>query len=245
MAKQKLKRFAEFSGFPHTFDFPYHFKGKWGSEVFKNTNPIVLELGCGKGEYTIALAEVYPDKNFIGIDIKSNRMWVGANTALEKGMNNVVFMRALMHRIHELFDKEEIGEIWITFPDPFVRMRSAKHRLTHSRFLRLYRQILKLGGSINFKTDSDELFAFTLNMLQHLQITPEVIEFDVHANTTAEPLLKNVRTYYENLFMAKGKTIKFTRFTLDNFTEERALQFETWFEQERLKLVAEGKSTGI
>lgn len=245
MAKQKLKRFAEFTKFPHTFDFPYQLKGKWGSEVFNNTNPIVLELGCGKGEYTVALAEAYPDKNFIGVDIKSNRMWVGANKALEKGMNNVAFMRAIMHRINELFDAGEVDEIWITFPDPFIRMRSAKHRLTHTRFLRLYRQILKLGGDINFKTDSDELFAFTQNMLQHLQITPQVVEFDVHANPTAEPMLKNVRTYYENLFMAKGKTIKFTRFTLDYFAEEKAQQFEAWFEQERLKLVTEGKSTGI
>ncbi len=245
MAKQKLKRFAEFTQFPHTFDFPYQLKGNWHKEVFHNNNPIVLELGCGKGEYTVALAEAYPNKNFIGVDIKSNRMWVGANKALEKGMNNVAFVRAIMHRIHELFDAQEVEEIWITFPDPFVRSRSAKHRLTHTRFLRLYQHILKSGGNINFKTDSDELFDFTQNMLQHLQITPEVVEVDVHANPTAEPMLKNVRTYYENLFMAKGKKIKFTRFKLDRFTEEKAKQFEDWFEQERLKLVALRESTGI
>lgn len=245
MAKQKLKRFKEFSEYGHTFDFAYDMKGKWHSDVFKNNNPIVLELGCGKGEYTVALAKEFPGKNFIGIDIKSNRMWVGASKAIEQNLSNVVFMRAIMHRINELFDASEVDEVWITFPDPFVRARSAKHRLTHSRFLRLYKQILKPGGVINFKTDSDELFSFTINMLEHLHIKPLVVETDVHANADAEPLLKNVRTHYENLFMKKGKTIKFTRFKLDELEEEHAKQFEDWFESERLKLVAEGKSTGI
>jgi tRNA (guanine-N7-)-methyltransferase len=245
MAKQKLKRFAEFSAFEHTYDFAYHLKGKWREEVFKNNNPIVLELGCGKGEYTVALATEFPDKNFIGIDIKSNRMWVGAKKAMEANRNNVAFMRALMHKIEELFAANEVDEIWITFPDPFVRIRSAKHRLTHTRFLRLYQRILKPGGVINFKTDSDELFAFTQNMLTHLHITPQVTDYDVHANPQAEPMLKQVRTYYENLFMAKGKKIKFTRFTLDELTEQHAAAFEAWFEQERLKLVEAGKSTGI
>lgn len=245
MAKQKLKRFKEFSEFGHTYDFPYHLKGKWHSEVFNNNNPIVLELGCGKGEYTVALAQEFPGKNFIGIDIKSNRMWVGATKAIAQKLDNVKFMRIVMHRISELFEKDEVDEIWITFPDPFVRIRSAKHRLTHTRFLRLYKQILKPGGLINFKTDSDELFAFTMNMLQHLHIKPQVIETNVHENPAAEPLLKNVRTHYENLFMEKGKTIKFTRFTLDELAEEHAKAFEDWYEAERLKLVEQGKSTGI
>jgi tRNA (guanine-N7-)-methyltransferase len=245
MAKQKLKRFAEFADYPHTFDFAYELQGKWHQEVFKNNNPIVLELGCGKGEYTVALAQEYPEKNYIGIDIKSNRMWVGAKKALDNSLNNVGFMRALMHSISELFAPGEVSEIWITFPDPFIRHRSAKHRLTHTRFLRLYKQILKPGGVINFKTDSDELFAFTQNMLQYLSITPEVVEFNVHENPDAEPLLKNVCTYYETLFLKRGKSIKFTRFKLDNLQEEKAAGFEVWFENERLKMVAEGKSTGL
>lgn len=245
MAKQKLKRFAEFAGYDHTFDFAYDLKGKWRNEVFKNDNPLILELGCGKGEYTVALAKEFPEKNFTGIDIKSNRMWVGATKAKEQGLTNVAFMRTIMHRIHEMFEPGEVDEIWITFPDPFVRIRSAKHRLTHTRFLRLYKQILKPGGIINFKTDSDELFSFTMNMLEHLQITPLVVEYNVHANPGAEPLLRDVRTHYENLFMARGKTIKFTRFSLHDLTEERAKAFEDWYEAERLKLVAEGKSTGI
>jgi tRNA (guanine-N7-)-methyltransferase len=245
MAKQKLKRFAEFADFKHTFDFPYHLKGLWHKEVFKNNHPIVLELGCGKGEYTVALAERYPEKNFIGVDIKSNRMWVGANKANVQKLTNVVFMRALIHRISELFSKGEINEIWITFPDPFIRIRSAKHRLTHTRFLRFYQSILKPNGVINFKTDSDELFAFTLNMLGHLNIKPLVIDDNVHANPHADPLIKEVTTYYESLFMNKGKTIKFKQFNLDDLKEERITWFEDWFENERLKLVAEGKSTGI
>lgn len=245
MAKQKLKRFKEFAEYPHTFDFAYHLKGKWHQEVFKNNNPIVLELGCGKGEYTVALAQQFPNRNFIGIDIKSNRMWVGAKKASENDMNNVGFMRALMHRINELFAVGEVDEIWITFPDPFVRIRNAKHRLTHTRFLRLYQQILKPDGIINFKTDSDELFAFTQNMLKHLNIAPIVTDYDVHANPNADPMLKNVRTYYENLFMGKGKKIKFTQFKLNQLNELSAKTFEDWFENERLKLVEQGLSTGI
>lgn len=245
MAKQKLKRFAEFSGYEHTFDFAYELKGKWREQVFKNDHPLILELGCGKGEYTVALAKEFPEKNVIGIDIKSNRMWVGASKAKEEGMKNVAFMRAIMHRIHELFEENEVDEIWITFPDPFVRIRSAKHRLTHTRFLRLYQKILKPGGVINFKTDSDELFSFTMNMLSRLEIEPMATEWDVHGNPHAEPILKQVRTYYENLFMQKGKRIKFTRFTLDEFTDRAAEAFESWYESERIKLVAEGKSTGI
>jgi len=245
MAKQKLKRFAEFAQYGHTYDFPYHLKGNWHKEVFKNNNPIVLELGCGKGEYTVELAKQFPNKNFIGIDIKSNRMWVGANKALDENLTNVIFMRALMHRINELFEKNEIEEIWITFPDPFIRIRSAKHRLTHPRFLVLYQQILKPQGCINFKTDSDELFAFTLNMLQKIEIKPNLVLNNVHQNQDADWWLKDIRTYYENLFMAKGKTIKFTQFCIDELNQDRIAKFNNWFEAERLKLMAAGKSTGI
>lgn len=245
MGKKKLQRFEAFANFSNTFDFAYDLKGKWKQDVFHNNNPIVLELGCGKGEYTVALAQHFPNKNFIGIDIKSNRMWVGAQKAIDNRMSNVAFMRAVMHKIDLLFDAAEVDEIWITFPDPFPRMRSAKHRLTHTRFLRLYQKILKPGGAINFKTDSDELFDFTLLQLEHLQITPEVIDKNVHANPNADSLLKNVRTHYENLFMAKGKNIKYTRFNLNQFTEEAATAFENWFEQERQKRIEAGESQGL
>lgn len=245
MAKQKLKRFEAFTNYNNTYHFPYELKGKWHSRVFKNNNPIVLELGCGKGEYTIALAQEFKNKNFIGIDIKSNRMWVGATEAVEKNVSNVIFVRALIHRINELFNEGEVSEIWITFPDPFLRIRSAKHRLTHTRFLRLYQQILVNNGAINFKTDSDELFAFTQHQLGMLGIIPQTLHLNVHNDNTAEPLLKNVTTYYEKLFRAKGKTIKFMQFNLTNFTLAKAELYESWYEAERLKLVAEGKSVGI
>ncbi|MBW7844684.1 MAG: tRNA (guanosine(46)-N7)-methyltransferase TrmB [Bacteroidia bacterium] len=245
MAKQKLKRFAEFATMPNTFDFAHQLKGKWNTEVFKNNNPIVLELGCGKGEYTLALAHLYPNKNFIGIDIKSNRMWVGAKKALEQNQMNIAFLRIVLHKIHEFFEAGEVSEIWITFPDPFVRIRSAKHRLTHPRFLQLYKQILHPEGLINFKTDSDELFSFTQIMLSKIGIEPILVETDVHGNPNAEPLLKNVRTYYENLFSAKGKKIKFMKFSLLNLSTDHITKFEEWFEAERKKLVALGHSTGI
>lgn len=238
MAKQKLKRFAEFSSFTHTFDFPYELRGKWKQDVFRNDHPLVLELGCGKGEYTVALAREYPDKNFTGIDIKSNRMWKGAGVALEDGLKNATFMRALMHRITELYAPGEVDEIWITFPDPFPRARSAKHRLTHTRYLRFYKEILKPGGLINFKTDSDELFTFTMDMLERLGITPLNTFWNVHQDADAPGYLKNIRTYYENLFMKKGKAIKYVQFSLDDFTEEKAVAFEEWMEVERQKEIA-------
>ena len=170
MPKYKLKRFKEFSEFTNTFDFAYEMKGKWKSEFFKNSNPLVLELGCGKGEYSVALAKYYPEKNFIGIDLKSNRMWRGAGIALEENLQNVGFMRAVIDKITELFDENEVDEIWITFPDPFPRLRHEKHRLTAPKFLERYRQILKPDGIVNFKTDDDDLFQYTLNTLNELKI---------------------------------------------------------------------------
>lgn len=245
MAKQKLKRFAEFSSWDNCFDFPYEIKGKWNKDVFKNSHPIVLELGCGKGEYTVALAKRYPDKNYLGVDIKSNRMWVGAKMAKEENLTHIAFMRAIMHKIDTIIGEGEADEIWITFPDPFLRSKSAKHRLTHTRFLRLYKKILKPGGTIHLKTDSDDLFTFTVNMLQHLGIKPIALEEDVHGNPDAPEILKEVKTYYERLFMNKGSTIKYISFNLSSFSEEQAVVFEEWFEQERLRRVALGLSTGL
>lgn len=236
MAKDKLRRFAEFRSFTNAFDFTYELKGKWRQDVFKNDNPIVLELGCGKGEYTVALAREFDNINFIGVDIKSNRMWKGAGIALEEGLNNAAFLRAVMHKIDELFAPSEVDEIWITFPDPFPKLRHAKHRLTHPRFLRLYKQILKPGGTVHFKTDDTDLFRFTVEMLPQIGITPQLIDWDVHNNPDAHPHLKNIRTYYENLFMGKGRTIKYTRFVLDDMQETLIKKFEETLEAERKKL---------
>jgi tRNA (guanine-N7-)-methyltransferase len=236
MAKDKLRRFAEFRSYNNAFDFAYELKGKWKQEVFKNNNPIVLELGCGKGEYTVALAREFTNKNFIGVDIKSNRMWKGAGIAIQEGLTNTAFLRAVMHKINELFAPSEVDEIWITFPDPFPKLRHAKHRLTHPRFLRLYKQILKPEGTIHFKTDDTDLFRFTVEMLPQIGVVPAHIDWDVHNNPLAHQHLKNIRTYYENLFMGKGRTIKYTRFVLDNMQESLINQFEVNFEAERKKM---------
>ncbi len=215
MSKDKLRRFAEFKAFSNTFDFAYEMKGKWKQQYFKNENPLVLELGCGKGEYTVALAREYHNKNFIGIDLKSNRMWKGAGIAMEEKLPNVAFMRAIVNKITELFDAHEVDEIWITFPDPYPKKKHAKHRLTASNFLTLYKTILKKEGVINFKTDDTDLFQFTLDTLQELQIKPLDTNWDVHGNSNSHPHLREIKTHYEKLFMGRGRTIKFTKFNLN------------------------------
>ncbi len=216
MPKDKLRRFKEFSEFTNTFDFAYEMKGKWKASYFKNTNPLVLELGCGKGEYSVALAKQYPEKNFIGIDLKSNRMWKGASIALEENLSNVGFMRAVIDKITELFDAHEVDEIWITFPDPFPKPRHEKHRLTSIKFLNFYKQILKKEGIINFKTDDDDLFQFTLDTLKEQKINPLEINWDVHANEDSHIHLREIKTHYEKLFMGRGRTIKYLKFRFDN-----------------------------
>lgn len=214
MPKKKLQRFAEFKEFDKTFDFPYELKGKWKQEVFGNNHPLVLELGCGKGEYTVALGKHYPEKNFIGIDIKSNRMWRGALTAKEQGITNAGFIRMIINKIAEVFEKGEVDEIWITFPDPFPKDRHAKHRLTSPNFIKLYKEVLKAGGIINFKTDDTPLFEYSLEVLKELNIEPQEINWDVHNNQDSHPHLREIRTYYENKFSAQGRTIKYLRYTL-------------------------------
>ena len=233
MGKDKLKRFAEYASYSNTYDFAYDLKGKWNELVFKNNNPIVIELGCGKGEYTVALGRNYRDKNFIGIDLRSNRMWKGAGIALEEKLTNVAFLRFVIHKITDAFADGEISEIWITFPDPFPKPRHAKHRLTHPRFLKLYKQILKPGGMVHFKTDDTDLFEFTIDMLPRIGIELLEIEKDVHNNPKAHEHLKNITTYYEKLFMGKGRTIKFTRFMLDEFDDAKADKFVKEYDADR------------
>jgi len=214
MPKKKLQRFAEFKEFDKTFDFPYELKGKWKQEVFGNDHPLVLELGCGKGEYTVALGKHYPEKNFLGIDIKSNRMWRGALTAKEQGITNAGFIRMIINKIAEVFEKGEVDEIWITFPDPFPKDRHAKHRLTSPNFIKLYKEVLKPGGTINFKTDDTPLFEYSLEVLKELNIEPQEVNRDVHNNQDSHPHLREIRTYYENKFSTQGRTIKYLRYIL-------------------------------
>ena len=224
MGKNKLARFAENKVLPNVIQPTredalkgFHLKGKWRSEIFKNDNPIVLELGCGKGEYSVGLAKAFPEKNFIGIDIKGARFWFGAKEAVEKGLHNVAFLRTQIELIHHFFDKDEVDEIWITFPDPQIKYRRTKHRLTHPDFLERYKNIMKKDGIVHLKTDSEFLHGYTLGYLQGAGHEIISAHHDIYGAPEYEPgteLLREIRTYYEELFSSKGKTITYIKFKI-------------------------------
>lgn len=212
MAQKKLKRFGEIKTFSNVLEYPENMKGKW-NEFFKNENPIILELACGKGEYTTGLAELYPGKNFIGVDIKGNRIWVGARYAINNGLGNVAFLRTQIDKINQYFSAKEVEEIWITFPDPQLRLSKAKKRLTHPKFLRLYQQILKPGGKIHLKTDSPDLYNFTKLVIEIYNLT---ILTDIDNVFQQENILQElkIKTHYENLDIAKSNRIFYVCFSL-------------------------------
>lgn len=222
--KNKLARFAENKLLPNVIQPTreealqgFHLKGKWNREFFKNENPIVLELGCGKGEYSVGLAKAFPEKNFIGIDIKGARFWFGAKEAIEHHLNNVAFLRTQVELVDCFFAQNEVDEIWITFPDPQIKYRRTKHRLTHPDFLDRYKKILKPGGIIHLKTDSEFLHGYTLGYLQGAGYEILSAHHDIYGAPEYEPgtpLLREVRTYYEELFSAKGKTITYIKFRI-------------------------------
>ena len=224
MGKNKMARFAENKILPNVFQPTrdealqgYPLKGKWRSEVFKNDNPIVLELGCGKGEYSVGLAKAFPEKNFIGIDIKGARFWFGAKDALNNNLNNVAFLRTQIELINHFFDKDEVDEIWITFPDPQIKYRRTKHRMTHPDFLDRYKKILKKDGVIHLKTDSEFLHGYTLGLLQGQGQEILFANHDIYGAPEFDPetpLLREIKTYYEGLFESKGKTITYIKFRL-------------------------------
>lgn len=224
MGKNKIARFEENKTLPNVIQptreealNQFHLKGKWKKEIFKNENPIVLELGCGKGEYSVGLAKSFPEKNFIGIDIKGARFWFGAKEAVENNINNVAFLRTQIELVDYFFEENEVDEIWITFPDPQIKYRRTKHRLTHPDFLNRYKKILKPGGIIHLKTDSEFLHGYTLGLLQGLGYEILTAHHDIYGAPEYEPntpLLREVRTYYEELFSAKGKTITYIKFRI-------------------------------
>ena len=224
MGKNKLARFAENKILPNVFQPTrdealdhYPLKGKWRTEVFKNQNPIVLELGCGKGEYSVGLAKSFPGKNFIGIDIKGARFWFGAKEAVEKNLNNVAFLRTQIELVDCFFDHDEVDEIWITFPDPQIKYRRTKHRMTHPDFLDRYKKILKKDGIVHLKTDSEFLHGYTLGLLQgqgHEIISAHHDIYGAPEYEPGTPLLREIKTYYEGLFSAKGKTITYIKFRI-------------------------------
>ncbi len=224
MGKNKLARFAENKTLPNVIQptrdealSGFHLKGKWRAEHFKNANPIVLELGCGKGEYSVGLAKAFPEKNFIGLDIKGARFWFGAKEAIQENINNVAFLRTQIELIDCFFEENEVDEIWITFPDPQIKYRRTKHRLTHPDFLSRYRKILKPDGIIHLKTDSEFLHGYTLGLLQGLGYEILTAHHDIYGAIEYEPdtpLLRGIQTHYEELFSAKGKLITYIKFRL-------------------------------
>jgi len=218
----KLERFAQIKTFPNVFEpdgkkilnEDYDLKGKWNQEFFKNDNPITLELGCGKGEYTVGLAEKYPKKNFIGIDIKGARMWKGAKHALQTKLNNAAFIRTRIEFIENLFAPEEVGEIWITFPDPYPKKPG--NRLSSSFFLNRYKNILLPQGFVHLKTDCRELHEYTLAVLQKNGINPEIATNDLYSSGKDNDEILSLKTYYEQLFLEENKPITYLRFILDD-----------------------------
>ena len=212
MAKKKLIRFEAIRTFPNVLQYPEGMTGQW-HVFFKNRNPITLELGCGRGEYTFALAGRYPEKNFIGVDLKGNRIYAGAKKCLEDNIANAGFLRTQIAKITDYFAPMEVGEIWITFPDPQLRNSKAKKRLTHPRFLRLYQQILSVGGLIHLKTDSPDLYKFTLMVIEMCGLTLHKASDNLYAHDLINDVL-TIRTHYENLDIAKSSRIHYLCFSL-------------------------------
>lgn len=212
MGQKKLVRFAEIETFSNVLQYPEGMQGKW-AEFFHNTNPLVLELACGKGEYAVGLGRIFSDKNFIGIDVKGNRIWVGAKKALRENLTNVAFVRSQIDRITEYFSGGEVSEIWITFPDPQLRFSKAKKRLTHPKFLRMYQEFLAPGGSVHLKTDSPDLYSFTKAVigLYNLELEEDIDDLYSMPEIPAE---LSIKTHYESLDIAKSNRIHYLRFKL-------------------------------
>lgn len=211
MAQKKLYRFGQIKIFENVLEYPENMKGKW-NRFFKNNHPVILELACGRGEYTVALAAMHPHKNFIGVDIKGNRMYIGAKKALENHLTNAAFLRTQIEMLGDYFNTGEVDEIWITFPDPQLRTSKAKKRLTHPRFLRLFLQILKPGGYIHLKTDSPQLYTFTLLVIEKYRLKLLEKSDNVYAGNYAPEL--GIKTFYESLDIANSNKIHYLKFQL-------------------------------
>ena len=219
-SKNKLRRFRENETFSNVvqpsreevLSDALKLKGNWKENFFKNNNPLVLELGCGKGEYSVNLAKAYPEMNFLGIDIKGARFWRGAKIALEENLRNVGFLRTQIELVDHIFDENEVDEIWITFPDPQIKYKRTKHRLTNEEFLQKYKKILKPNGVVHLKTDSEFMHGYTLGLLQGLDEMIEYAHHDVYGSQGAPEAVTNIQTFYEKQYLEKGKKITYIRF---------------------------------
>lgn len=222
-SKNKQKRFRENETFHNVYqptreelvDAIYKLKGKWKTEVFKNDNPLVLELGCGKGEYTVGLAQRYPDRNFIGIDIKGARFWRGAKTAIEEDIPNAAFIRTQIELIDHIFAENEVDEIWITFPDPQIKYQRTKHRMTNLHFLERYKKVLKPDGLMHLKTDSEFMHGYTLGLLHGAGHEVLYANHNVYKLEGSPEEVTEIQTFYENQYLEKDKAITYIRFKIN------------------------------
>lgn len=221
MGKKKLPRFEELGDLERVFQPPFeeifeqdfHLKGRWRSDLFKNSQPVILELGCGKGEYTVGLARRYPQKSFIGLDIKGARIWTGAKIADEEGLLNVAFLRTRIDFINSFFTPDEVDEIWITFPDPQLKNRRQRKRLSGAHFLNRYRRLLKDGGKIHLKTDNLQLYSDTLELVRYNKLQVERYSADIYSEDWSDETV-SIQTYYEKIFLEEGIKIKYLCFRL-------------------------------
>ena len=233
MSKGKLAKFADMAEYPHVFEYPFsvmedvpfEMKGHWHRDFFKNDNPIVLELGCGRGEYTVGLGRLFPDKNFIGVDIKGARMWSGATESLQAGMTNVAFLRTNIEIIDRFFAPDEVSEIWLTFSDP--QMKKATKRLTSTYFMNRYRRFLVDSGIIHLKTDSNFMFTYTKYMVEYNLLPVEFCTDDLYHSGLVDDIL-SIRTYYEQQWLDRGLNIKYLKFHLpqEGILEEPDVEIE-------------------
>jgi len=216
VGKDKLRRFAEIDTFSNVFqlDAGKPLKGVWASGFFKNTQPVVLELACGKGEYTVNLAQLFPQKNFIGVDYKGNRIWRGAKDALEGGVSNVGFLRIQIEMLLDYFSVGEVDEIWITFPDPQPQLSREKKRLTSSRFLEMYKRVLKPGSAVNLKTDNDDFYAYTVENVAERGLKLHIKTEDLYHSEYADDVL-SIKTYYEKKYLQHNKNINYIKFSFE------------------------------
>jgi tRNA (guanine-N7-)-methyltransferase len=226
VSKAKLIKFAEIKtfnnvfqpGFEEVYNLPFYLKGKWNELYFRNKNPIILELGCGKGEYTTGMAELNHERNYIGVDIKGARIWTGAKYAYTNQIGNIAFVRTHIEFVHSLFDKDEIREIWLTFPDPQVKKRRNKKRLTGARFLKLYQQFLVDRGIIHLKTDNRDLYEYSRRIVQFNKMEIVYSTEDIYASNITGPV-RDIQTFYEKHFLEQGLKIHYLAFKLDHAKE--------------------------